>query len=395
MMNRQAVFAFTALALLICSILYLSLSPVSTCISIPSAVRSRPYLPHIPELDGIRGLAALAVFCHHLLFTSIPFPERGGPVLLCVWRVSRAGAYGVDLFFVLSGFLITSIILIERDQPHFYWNFYWKRALRIFPLYAVSLACLAALLPASRPYVMFSALFVANFAPAFHVVADGPFWTLAIEEQFYTVWPQFAKRLTVERLRQLAFVIVAAGLLLRLGAASLGHHNFRYTFFHCDGLALGAILACQSMVPSTGRRRGRSEVLQAAAAFVLLLLTFAFPLAGRWLPFVEALQVLAVSLTGYSLVAMTVRYSGSPALGVLRTPFLRFFGFISYCLYMSHLYLMRFYDWHFGPPEPTAAMHLVARFLAVLALTVIVCLLSRYTVELPAMKLRRYMLRPR
>ncbi len=363
---------------------------MNTSVSSPHAVSSK--LHHVRELDGLRGIAALAVFCHHVLFASIAYPERGGAVLLLFSRISRAGAFGVDLFFVLSGFLITSIILTERDQPHFYWNFYWKRALRIFPLYAVSLACLAALLPASRPYTILSALFIANFAPAFHVVADGPFWTLAIEEQFYTIWPQFAKRLPIERLQQLALAIVGGCLVLRLGAAATGHHNFRYTFFHCDGLALGAVLAGRRLVPNS-RTSANFGVFFGSASFIVLLLTFYYPLTGRFLPFVEALQVLAVSTVSYSLIRMAVRNSGSPALWLLRSSALTFFGAISYCLYMSHLYVLRLYDHLFGPPNAAATALLVLRFGSVLALTVAICLLSRYAVELPAIKLRRHVLR--
>ena len=364
----------------------------------PSTTSPPSDLPHIPELDGIRGLAALAVFCHHVLFTSIARPSAANAILLFLYNVSRLGAFGVDLFFVLSGFLITSLILLDRHKPNFYWNFYWKRALRIFPLYIVSLVCLALLVRSSRPYVVFSALFIANFAPAFHVVADGPFWTLAIEEQFYLVWPQLGRRLTVSRLQQLALAVVVACFVLRLGAASLGHHAFRYTFYHCDGLALGAYLACKRsrqanevLQQQTGARLKR--ILFATSALTFSLLPSLLDLSGRLLMFAEAVQVLAVSTVSYGIVGTAVRYSGSRTLRIFRSNLLTFFGLVSYCLYVSHLYILRGYDYLFGTPQADAPQDLLLRFSVILMTTVAVCMLSRYLIELPAIRLRRFVLR--
>ncbi len=356
-------------------------------------------LAHVPELDGIRGIAALAVFCHHVLYTSISHPEQWNWAVRAAYSMSRFGLWGVDLFFVLSGYLITSTLLLDRGRSHYFWNFYWKRVLRIFPLYAVSLVCLAVFFPGSRRYALLAALFVANFAQVFHVSSAGPYWTLAIEEQFYLIWPQFTRRLTLDRLRKTALGIVAAGLALRLVAAMFGHHDYLFTFLNSDGLALGALLACQKMGREDGTRRNGGKVWGlAAAGGVLAALPYLLPSAiapaeGKLALAAGAFQLSGVSLLGYCAVAGALHGSGARAMGVLRSRVLTFFGLISYCFYMAHTYVLRLYDHVCGPLAAGDMAHYAARFFAVLGATVALCLVSRYLIELPAMSVRRHVLR--
>jgi peptidoglycan/LPS O-acetylase OafA/YrhL len=100
-----------------------------------------------------------------------------------------------------------------------------------------------------------------------------------------------------------------------------------------------------------------------------------------------------ISLLAYSIVGAAVRHPGSRLLAPLRSPVLTFFGLISYCLYMSHTYVLSVYDQLFGPVLATETTHLVVRFFAVLAATIVLCVISRYALELPAMRLRRLVLR--
>ena len=107
----------------------------------------------------------------------------------------------------------------------------------------------------------------------------------------------------------------------------------------------------------------------------------------------EALQITGVSLLGFVFVRYAVEHTGSAALSPLRSRPLTFFGLISYCLYMSHLYILRLWETYFGPVQGTDTVQLAVRFFAVLAATVALCVVSRYALELPATKLRRYVLR--
>jgi peptidoglycan/LPS O-acetylase OafA/YrhL len=365
---------------------------------------TRPRLAHIPELDGVRGIAALMVLCHHLLFTSVPHPEQWNGFVLFASRLSRAGGNGVDLFFVLSGFLITSLLVLDRSSPNFYWNFYWKRVLRILPLYVVALILLVAFSPAASSrntaeYAALSLLFLANFAQIFHVASAGPFWTLAIEEQFYLIWPRFARRFTVSGLERFALVLVLACPALRLIDVAFGHYDFLFTFFHCDGLALGAMLACREIRRQAGprptphpRNSGRLLLLFAAAV-ALTALPFAFAAETRAAHFAVAIQLSGISLLSYCVVAAAVQHTGAPLLAIFRSRLFTFFGLISYCLYIANGYVVSAYDWLRGPMQTGNMQQYATRAAAVFATTLIVCILSRYLIELPAMSLRRHVLR--
>ena len=371
----------------------------------PTPPKPPPRLAHIPELDGIRGIAALMVLCHHLFYTSIPHPEQWNRFVVLASRLSSLGNSGVDLFFVLSGFLITSLLILDRDSPYFYWNFYWKRALRILPLYLFALVALAAFAPQTWRYVLLSLFFAANFAPAFHVLASGPFWTLAIEEQFYLVWPRFARALGTSNLEALAITVAVASPLLRLLAAAFGHHDYLFTFFHCDGLALGAMLACeqqrrasQSHNPTTSKA---SKILRPLYLLPIAILLTALPLVmglhvnPESRPYFAglALGLTGVSLLAYCVVAFAVHHTGSALLAIFRSRALTFFGLISYCLYIANSYTVTGYDRIFGPMDTGNMRQYAVRAAAVVTATVAICIISRYALELPAMSLRRYVLR--
>lgn len=353
---------------------------------------------HIKELDGLRGIAALAVFFHHLSFTSID-PSQWNQGIVSLYNLSRYGLYGVDLFFVLSGYLITSILLQDRGSKTYYHDFYWKRALRILPLYIFSLLAVWIWIRGSTGGVIVSALFLANFASVFHVNLEGPYWTLAIEEQFYLVWPQFVRRLRLEQLQKLALAIAIGEPILRLIATAFHHYNFIFTFFRCDGLALGALLACQlhrkKLQPAARNNvwKKLSVLPVFAIACVFLAITQRWMESPRFYMQGTALFLSAITLCFYSLIRISVENSGSRYLAILRSSVLVFFGEISYCMYMSHAYVMRMFDDWRGPLQAGNTSQYAVRVATVLAATVLICIASRYFLELPFMSLRKYVLR--
>jgi len=352
-------------------------------------------LHHIRELDGIRGIAALAVFFHHLCFASMAHVPPPG-IRLVLYHVSRMGLYGVDLFFVLSGFLITTLLIEDRTRPAYYSNFYWKRALRILPLYVLCLIFVLLYIPHSAAYVVLSLLFVANFARLFHVGLAGPFWTLAIEEQFYLLWPTVVRRRSINELSRWAIGILAVAVLLRTIAAGFGHHDYIFTFFHCDGLAAGALLAC------IFEKRERTGVLGSMSwlggSFILGLALFIapqfFPMQGDVLASfgADALQT-GVTLLATAIVGYAILQRGTPAMAIFRSRILTFFGLISYAMYMVHAYLMGLYDAYSPLRASTSMTAYWVRLSAVMAATILLCLVVRYGVELPAHSLRKYVLR--
>ncbi len=137
--------------------------------------------PFMPELDTLRGIAVLGVLLHH------GFYWRYGSSSFAPWvrpfmSATRFGWIGVNLFFVLSGFLITGILLDSKDKPHFYRRFYTRRALRILPAYYALLILLLVFRTSSVAFVGLSFFYLANMTEFFGVpCAYGPLWSLAVE----------------------------------------------------------------------------------------------------------------------------------------------------------------------------------------------------------------------
>jgi peptidoglycan/LPS O-acetylase OafA/YrhL len=378
-----------------------SVSPNNSPIQLPetnplSMQKIERRLVHVRELDGVRGIAALAVFLHHICFTSIS--SQGWPSgIRFISEVSVYGAYGVDLFFVLSGFLITSLLIEDRERPDYYQPFYWKRALRIMPLYFLCLIGVLVLYQHSGRYVLLSALFIANFAWIFHVPSFGPFWTLAIEEQFYLIWPTVVRHRSIKLISYWAIGIGLGAALLRLIAACFGHHNYYFTFFRCDSLAMGAWIAC--CFERWGRLKYQStrEKNGWTAAFISGVILVGGSLPPRSGSVAIALSAACsqagVTLICGSVIAFLIAHRQASYLAIFRSRILTFFGLISYALYMTHLYVMSTYDRLGRPLRAGDVQGYVLRFFCILFITMVICLVSRYLIELPASSLRKYVLK--
>jgi peptidoglycan/LPS O-acetylase OafA/YrhL len=303
----------------------------------PSATPSpgspaRPsWLPsYIPELQGLRGIAVLAVVFYH----SHPRLE-GTPI----YGASLWGWTGVNLFFVLSGFLITSILLESRDKPHYFRNFYGRRALRIWPVYVLALAVCyinadwfvgLPIYQAIRTapwwaYLLFvQNLFRLNLPPSL-----GPTWSLAIEEQYYFVWAPVVR--FVRKPWLLAGILVAA--LIASPLLRMTHFAWitkTHTLTHLDGIAMGSLLALALYTISMRRRTWLIIGLCALAAGFTLAATFA---GGTAL----LDSALTCGFGGAVLSAIASTGSKSPLNAILRRGPLPFYGRISYGMYMTHI----------------------------------------------------------
>jgi peptidoglycan/LPS O-acetylase OafA/YrhL len=341
----------------------MSLSPseldsLSAHLDLHEGQQSRRALPaHIPALDGIRGLAVLLVlYCHATLI------EPSGALGKLFLATSRLSWTGVDLFFVLSGFLITGILYDAKGKDHFFRNFYARRTVRIFPLYYVflllTLVILPRLLPAhvnevfSRDYPPQTAwywLYLSNFYQSFHMTHHLVFvsWSLAIEEQFYLCWPLVVFLLHRRALMRVCGAVFVGSLLLRVGLW-LPSHDWRmpnnFTFCRLDGLAAGAWIALwvRSNVGGMRALLKPAKLVGAGAALALLAVVLASYKLG-WRGGIG--QSPAYVTVGYSILALLFgallvigvsAEKGSTVGRIFNSRFLSVFGKYSYAVYLLH-----------------------------------------------------------
>ncbi|MBB5066198.1 acyltransferase [Granulicella mallensis] len=355
-------------------------------------------LGHVNELDGLRGIAASIVLIFHLFNTA---RENAASVTQTLsWRIamrfSSLGTFGVDIFFVLSGFLITSLLLKDKEEPAFFWNFYWKRVLRIQPVYLVHLLVMWLLIPGSHGYVILALAFIVNFDEKFHVANTGPAWTLSIEEQFYLLWPQVIRRFAIPNIYRscIALMVLSAGLRTYMLFIA-GHAMLRVTWYRFDGLAMGALLACEWMTEGEGLTPFVCrflKVFHSRSCLALALIYEIYILAGDGGGKKTAFILLTTNYLVYRVIRYILYHPGTRLFRWLRSAPLLFLGSISYSLYMYHGFFLYLFDRYMGPPSYNW-LQFFCRSSFVVVATLLVCTLSLYGMERPIQNLRRHVLR--
>jgi peptidoglycan/LPS O-acetylase OafA/YrhL len=288
----------------------------------------------IPELEALRAFGALAVLGSHLWPSAFYF-----------------GWTRAEFFFVLSGYLITSIILRHGSRRRFLYVFWARRALRIWPAYYLlmvimlfytffndrlpRLGCLVAHLTFAQnlPY------YWSDTAPGFST-ATRQTWSLAIEEQFYLAWPVIIHLIGRPRILQAALWLIVTSLVSRLCGLPPA-----VILARCDGLALGAILAVLLGDGSWARRRiARLRLIFALVGMVALAFFLAPLPEAKSIPHYALgsgpLSILAAGLIYFSIIGLVICHAGHPALALLRIRLLNYLGRISYGIFLYHLIII-------------------------------------------------------
>lgn len=304
---------------------------------------------HIPELDGVRGLAILMVLMYH-------FRHGFPPILLSFDRsVLRLGWSGVDLFFVLSGFLISGILLDTMEYRKYYLSFYGRRILRIFPLYLIAVFAYFRLvvplaahyghpIPSGGAREIWFWLHASNFpaSQAYQEKYLPHFWSLSVEEQFYLVWP-----LILRQIRRNWFIPLCVGIVLLstglrfayIHTPYRGEDLYRFTPFRLDGLAVGGLVAMLVRNPQfvAWARQNGKWLVSAILMFLAAAIYMGGGLGRDSVP-MQTFGYTAFALTYGCLVcaAYLMAGTGSALPSVLRNPTLRAFGKYSYAIYILH-----------------------------------------------------------
>jgi len=310
-----------------------------------------PKQSHLPILDGFRGIAIGLVMLHH--FTIL----EANSALEVAWStLFGMGWIGVDFFFVLSGFLITRILLSEKGSPHFLTNFYFRRALRIIPLYYAVLFFSFVVLPefphakmerfrAVEGHTIWYWTFLSNFFIGsqlkwVHGIADLS-WSLSIEEQFYLVWPFIVRSVGRRGLFRICVSMIIIAIATRASLHVMGAHpHFVYLFTPArfDSIAIGSLIhLAWGGALTRDKARVWSPRIFASCGFLLLLILW----KGGGASDGVLTQVLGFSLCGIvagSLLVWALSSGEQSRLHkVVGSAPLRVLGKYSYGLYLVHL----------------------------------------------------------
>ncbi len=310
------------------------------------------FLPkHIPELDGIRGLAILLVLAYH--YVGVPIPSDAGKGLAFIRQLLSNGWSGVDLFFVLSGFLIAGILIDNRSADNYFRVFYTRRISRIFPLY-YSFLIVFVLLRAIAPKVGFldSSLFsdalpllpyfvyVQNFVMAVRGTFGNEIlavtWSLAIEEHFYLFLPWFVRRSRPSRLAINLIFLIGITLILRTFLGGGTFIGFVVTPWRLDSLLLGALLALVFRAPRAVDWV-RSNLRWIKAGFGVLALFFIY--SSIFEPFGSLDHLFAFGLLYAGLITLALANQAGLLARFFRQPLLMSVGRISYGIYILHQFV--------------------------------------------------------
>ena len=318
---------------------------------------------HCPQLDGVRGIAILLVTLYR--FTKEVDPESH-PLVAVVMRCAPIGSRGVDLFFVLSGFLITGILLQTKSRNGYFRNFFVRRSLRIFPLYFTALGICLWLIPSLFSVSAFDLprteqgylwTYTTNVRMAWiNEWCFGPldhFWSLAVEEHFYLVWPFIVFLLSPKSLLRLSVALILLVGVTRTIAATNPAFDVAVdvlTLFRLDGLCFGAVLAV-IMYQGVSPQRIESIAkwsLPMFFAFALIVVVLGKRLLGLPSSLCPAIWTVLLGL----LLTRTVGHWMSR---FANNDFLRWLGKYSYGMYVVQLPLLSIIT-------PSLVMHGLANF---------------------------------
>jgi len=332
----------------------------------------------MPELDTLRGVAILLVVLYHGLFWSLQ-DDQLTPAARQIGLLFRGGWCGVQLFFVLSGFLITGILADSKGRSSYFRTFYLRRALRILPVLLLFIAILLATHVVTWKFALLSIAFLANVAQLLGVPLQyPPLWSLAVEEHFYALWPATVRWMSLRgvAITSLALFVISPAIRAFAFAQGATDGMAYYTWFTLDGLALGGLMA---IVARIGSRKAFT-----IGAVAILAIGF---LGGATLVMTHEWSRNTIIGAAFSPTMLYFLFGGTIAASLLigsssrsalvNIRWLQFLGDISYGLYLIHLLCFWLYDRVVTKQGTLTAAFVLARFAIAGGAAIILATLSR------------------
>jgi peptidoglycan/LPS O-acetylase OafA/YrhL len=342
-------------------------------------------LKYHKELDGVRAVAVFMVIFFHFFF------ELNLPPLIN--KIANFGRTGVSLFFVLSGFLITRILIETKESPGYFSNFYVRRSLRIFPLYYFYLTLIFIILPliSGKPIPPFNLqvynwTYLQNFALSFRWEHVSPrhLWSLSVEEHFYLFWPLLIYLLSITKIVLASVLTIVIAFVVKYFMIEYDYLAYYFTFARMDELSMGALLAVLEIK--------NKLIARNANKFLLLSVILAVPTIALLTIFTDIDNTI-IQIVKYNLLAFTYLSMIGYIISLRETGWVKRFlstkpmvysGKISYGLFVYHP-LCIIAVWNVFPK-----MNLAILFVIVVGFSLLVASASYYLFELNFLKLKRF-----
>jgi peptidoglycan/LPS O-acetylase OafA/YrhL len=341
-------------------------------------------LKYFPELNALRGIAALMVLFFHFMPN---VDAHLHPVIHLLYKIAVFGQTGVTLFFVLSGFLITRILLYTKRSEQYFAGFYIKRALRIFPLYYLALAVFFVILPVITGTPEYGNgswmywIYLQNFADTFRWKSSGPphFWSLAVEEHFYLFWPIVVYYSSKRQLVRPIIIIILLAFICRLVLIYLCFGTFYFTFSIMDALAMGAFLA---WLEAENKLQAVNFNYIIIISLLLLIPSWLY-VGGKGSAIVQIIKFPVIALFYAGIIGKLITEKSWFSRLFLFAP-LNYTGKISYGMYVFHPMCFMVYNYFFPGNS------IIVNFLSCVMITYIVATVSFYAYEVHFIKLKRH-----
>jgi peptidoglycan/LPS O-acetylase OafA/YrhL len=378
--------------------------------TLPASAADQYLRGHLPGLDGIRGLAILLVMTVHFIGGAV----AETPLQKFFVKAAVHGWMGVDLFFVLSGFLITGILLGSKNKPRYFRNFYARRALRIFPLYYAVLIALFLILPllvmpsplleTARSHQIWLWTYTSNFFIAWTGTWDSlnyvaHFWSLAIEEHFYLVWPLVVFYFPAPTLKKICIGVIVFALALRIALALADINETSISVLtpcRIDALCVGAFIALRLREPGVWPRwmaNSNYAVLASGAALFAVMAFASF--TGLAEDVLHQVRGTFIALFFGALILLALKPASNAVSYILQGPYLGFFGKYSYGLYVYHgILTWYFMETHLNDQltawSGSLWLAMAARMLIGVGLSLLIAVPSYHLFEKRFLDLKRY-----
>jgi peptidoglycan/LPS O-acetylase OafA/YrhL len=307
-------------------------------------------LSYFRSLDGLRGIAALMVVIFH--FYSYPGGFYSEPSIFK--KITEIGQHGVSLFFVLSGFVITRILINTRSNPEYFSSFFTRRILRIAPLYYIFLMVWFFALPVilSIPQADFVDqipfyIYLQNIYSTFHLPIAGPphFWSLAVEEHFYLLWPLTVYYVPLKHLTKVIVISILLVFVARYCMLTNGFAIHDFTFTRIDQILMGAFLAILEL--RNVYRKASVRYFISIAILVVPIAACIYMFAGHIHFMKELFKYFLLGIVFASLIGIVLSAKNSWLEKILTSSSMQYLGKISYGIYVWHVLALIFLQFFF------------------------------------------------